>query len=118
MTTLTAARTALADAITAAVAAVAPDCTVYAYEPPTLGGTVVTVSTAGVSPTEWRLYVRVYVSTIQSQQGQDTLDDVTEAIDTDTGLAVVPRGEWSFEFDDLRGVFVMQAVMEYPRDDF
>jgi copper chaperone CopZ len=115
VTTLKAARADLAAAVTTAVAALS-GVTVLAYDPPTISGNAVTVSTAGVTDTEWRLFVRVYVDAVQSEAGQDLLDDVVGAVED--GLpSSVGRSDWDFAFDESKGCFVMLTTVDYPRED-
>jgi hypothetical protein len=116
VTTLKAARAALAAQIVTAVADTT--VTVLDYDPPMITGTAVTVSTAGVTPMDWRLFVRVYVDAIQSAEGQDRLDDLVEAIDVAAAMQPTPRPEWEWTYDDVKGIFLMQAVVEYSREDF
>jgi len=118
VTALKDARADLAAKVTAAVAAL--DVTVLPYDPPTIVGNTVTVSTAGVSATDWRLFVRVYVGAVQSQAGQDLLDDVVEAVET-VGESLgsgVPRSAWEFAYDESKGAFVMLTTVDYPREDW
>jgi hypothetical protein len=117
--TLKGARADLAAKIVTAVAGIV-DVDVLPYDPPTISGTAVTVSTAGVAPTDWRLYVRVYVPAIQSEEGQDRLDDVVEAVETvaDSLGSSVPRSDWDFVYDDGKDCFLMVTIVEYPREDW
>jgi hypothetical protein len=119
VTTLKAARADLAAKVTTAVAAFT-GVTVLAYDPPTISGNVVTVSTAGVGATDWRLFVRVYVDAVQSEPGQDLLDDLVEAVETvGEGLgSSVPRSDWDFAYDESKGAFVMLTTVAYPREDW
>jgi hypothetical protein len=112
---VTALRAARADVAAQVVAALAdPTVTVLAYDPPSGSGDMVTVSTAGIGTLEWRLNIRVYVPDVQSEEGQDRLDDLAETVDAGVGLA---RSEWSFLFDDRKGTFLMATVVDYPRED-
>jgi hypothetical protein len=118
-TALKDARTALAAKITAATAAFV--VTVLDFDPPAVSsGDTITVSTAGVSPTDWRLFVRVYVSAIQSSEGQDRLDDLVEACETvGAGLgSTVPRSAWEFVYDESKDAFLMLTTVDYPREDW
>lgn len=115
--TLKTARAALAADLATAVNAVGA-YPVLAYDPPSVTGATVTVSTAGLTGTEYRLYVRVYVPTVQSAEGQDLIDDLVSAIDTSTVLRALPRPEWSWRYDAALDVFLMQATVDYPRTDF
>ena len=119
MTTLKAARADLAAAVTTAVAGVG-GVTVLAYDPPTISGNAVTVSTAGVGATDWRLFLRVYVDAVQSQPGQDLLDDLVEACETvgESLGSAVPRSSWEFAYDESKGCFVMLTTVAYPREDW
>lgn len=107
-------------ALTAEVVALAlTDVAVYGYEPPTVpGGTTVTVATGGITPTEWVLTLRVYVSDSQPGDAQNTLDDTVTAIDI--GLSdVAPRPEtWDFSYDEERRMFVATASVPIGREDF
>lgn len=113
--TLAAAKAAVATAVVAALADAT--VTVLAFDAPAVGGDTVTVSTAGLSPTEYRLFVRIYVPAIQSQEGQDRLDALTETLDAADSFAF-PRPDWEFTFDQVKESFYMVAVIEYPREDF
>lgn len=113
--TLAAAKAAVAAGIAAALGDASVQ--VLPFDGPALGGDVVTVSTAGLSDTEYRLFIRIYVPTIQSQEGQDRLDVLTETLDAAPGFAF-PRSDWAFTFDEVKESFYMQTVVEYPREDF
>lgn len=117
MTALKDARAATAAKITAAVAGFS--VTVLDFDPPSISGDTITVSTAGVTATDWRLFVRVYVDAIQSSEGQDLLDDLVEACETvGEGLgSVVPRSDWEFAYDESKGCFLMLTTVDYPRED-
>lgn len=118
MTALKGARAAVAAKVVAAVADTS--VTVLDFDPPTVVGDTVTVSTAGVTATDWRLFVRVYVDSIQSSEGQDRLDDLVEACETvGEGLgSMVPRSDWEFAYDESKGCFLMLTTVDYPREDF
>lgn len=105
-------------AVAAAVVTAIGDATVEvsAFDPPVITPPMVTVSTAGLSPTEYRLFLRVYVADVQSQEGQDRLDLITEAIDV-AGFPF-PRSDWEFVYDEVKGAFYMVSTVEYPRQDF
>jgi hypothetical protein len=115
VTTLKAARAATATAVVLAVNDTT--VTVYAFEPPVIAGAAVTVSTAGIRPTEWLLFVRLYVPDIQSEEGQDRIDDLTAAIDGYGGMPI-GRLDWDMAFDEQKECFLMQAVATFPREDF
>ena len=115
MAGLKAARADLAVQIRAAIADT--DVDVLAYDPPDAVAPLVTVATAGVNPTAWRLYIRLYVDAGQSEQAQNLLDDLLETLDLlleDT----TPRSSWEWQFDDLKGIFLMVTTVEYQREDF
>lgn len=116
MTSLKAARTALATQITAVLAD--PDVDVLPYEPATVSGATVAVATGGIEATEWVLFIRVYVPATQPQESQDRVDDLAEAIDAADNLSVIPRGGWVADFDEAKTAFVMTMTVGYPRDDF
>ncbi len=119
MTSLKAARAAVAAKIAAATVAYAP--TVLDYDPPQLSNAdTITVSTAGVTPTDWQLFIRVYVSAVQSSGGQDRLDDLVEAIETvgDSLGSTSPRSVWEFAYDEGKDCFVMLTTVDYPREDW
>ena len=118
MTSLKGARADLAASIVTAVSALPSSVAVFAFEPPTLGGNAVTVSTAGVTPDSWRLAVRIYCPAIQSAEGQDLCDDIVQAIDTSTVLRRVPRSDWTLSYDETKDVFFYETVAEFPREDF
>lgn len=113
--TAKAARAALAVEIAAEVAD--SSVTVLGYDPPTISGKTVSVSTAGLLPTEYRLFLRVYVPAAQSAEGQDALDDLTELVEA-APISAVPRGAWEFVYDDGKDAFVMFTTVDYPREDF
>lgn len=119
MTALKAARADLAAKMTTAVAGF-DGVTVLPYDPPKISGNAVTVSTAGVGATDWRLFVRVYVDAVQSQPGQDLLDDLVEAIETvaESLGSAVPRSDWEFAYDESKGCFLMLTTVDYPREDW
>lgn len=90
--------------------------TVYDHEPPLVSnGASVTVSSVGVTATEWTLAVRVYVTGMQPSDAQNLLDDTVLLVD---GLLTAPRADWTFEFDEGRTVFVATTVIQVPREDF
>lgn len=91
--------------------------TVLPFDGPVISGTTVTVSTAGLSPTEYRLFLRVYVPDIQSEEAQDRIDDVTETLDAADAFSF-PRSDFELVYDEVKAAFYMQAVVEYPRSDF
>ncbi len=115
MATLKAARQALAAQIDAAITDT--DVDVLAFDPPTVTAPVVTVATAGVSPTSWRFTIRIYVDAGQSEQAQDLLDDLLNSVDT-LLEPTTPRSSWDWEFDDAKGMFLMVTTVEYDREDF
>ena len=114
MATLKASRQALAAEVDTAVTDTTVD--VLAFETPDAAPPFITVATVGTTATSWRFAIRVYVDFGQSEQAQDLLDDIIEAIEEQ--LASVPRSDWSEEFDELRGMFRMVTVADYPREDF
>lgn len=107
---------AKAAVVAAAVAVLDGAVTVLPFDPPAITGETVTISTAGLSPTELRLAVRIWVPAIQSQEGQDRLDELTELVDTADFPA--PRSDWDLIFDQVKEAFYMQSVVEFPRGDF
>jgi len=114
--TLKAARLDLATQIAAAIGAPTPT---LAYDPPSLGDETVSVRTAGMTATEYRLAVTVYVAAVQSAQGQDRLDDLVDAIEGVAGLLqVTPRSDWTWLYDPAKQAFGMQTTIDYPRQDF
>lgn len=101
----------------AVVTALADDSVqVLAFDPPAITPPMVTVSSAGLSATEYRLFVRAYVSDIQSEEGQDRLDEIVEAVDA--GGFPFPRSDWDFVYDEVKNAFYMVTTVEYPREDF
>ena len=110
------ARQALATAIDTAITDTTVD--VLAFDPPDLTPPIVTVATAGITPTEWRFTVRIYMDFGQPEQAQDALDDLAEALIVQLEDAAVPRTSWDFEFDEARGQFIMAATVDSPREDF
>jgi hypothetical protein len=119
MTTLKGARAALAAKVSTAVAAFT-SVTVLAHDPPSVSGDTITVSTAGVTPTDWRLFLRIYVPAVQSAEGQDLLDDLVEAVETvgESLGSQTPRSGWDFAYDESKDFFVMLTVVDYPREDW
>ena len=121
MAGLKAARTALAAEITAAITASAVDpagtVDVLPWDDAAVVAPAVTVATAGVNATAWRLIIRIYVDAGQSQQDADLLDDLTEAIDLGLG-DTTPRSSWEWQYDDLKGLFLMVTTVDYGREDF
>lgn len=112
--TLSEARKTLATQITAAEL---DEVTVYNHEPAMVtAGVSVTVSSAGFSPTEWLLSVRVYVTARTPESDQDLLDQHASAVDA--VLDPAPREQWDFGFDEDRNAFVAEATVSYPREDF
>lgn len=99
-----------------AVVLAGQDVQVLPFDPPAITPPMVTVSTAGLSDTEYRLFLRVYVRDIQSEEGQDRLDEITEAIDV--GAFPFPRDDWEFIYDEVKGAFYMVSTVQYPREDF
>lgn len=115
MAGLKAARQALAAQIVAAVTDT--DVDVLAFDPPEVVAPIITVATAGVTPTSWRFTIRIYVDAGQSEQAQDFLDDLLETVDL--GLTpTTPRSAWDWEFDDAKGMFLMVTTAEFDREDF
>lgn len=113
--TVKAARAALAAQITTAVND--PTVSVLAYEPPSLTGDVVTVVTAGVTASEYRLQVRIYVDAVQSAEGQDRLDDLLDAVEAN-GLSDVPRSAWEWRYNQADSTYQMVTTVDYPREDW
>lgn len=113
--TLKAARAALAAELTAAITDSA--VTVLGYDPPTVSGDTVTVATAGLTPTEYPLFIRIYVPAVQSAEGQDRLDDLAETVEA-AQTSAVPRGVWTFDYDEGKDAFVMITTVDFPREDF
>jgi hypothetical protein len=114
--TLKADRVALAAQITTALATL-PGVNVLPYDPPTVSGDLVTVSTAGLTATEHQLAVRVYVGAMQSAEGQDLLDDVVDAVEA-SALSSIPRSDWRMVYDQVKGAFLMTTTVDYPREDW
>lgn len=112
--TLKAARAALANDLSAALD---DTVTVLGYDPPTVSGDTVSVASAGARPTEYLLFIRIYVPAVQSAEGQDRLDDLVEAVEA-AETSAVPRGAWDFLYDEGKDAFMMATVVEYPREDF
>jgi hypothetical protein len=108
---------AKAAVVAAAIAALNDtSVSVLPFDGPVISGSAVTVSTAGLSATEYRLFIRIYEPDIQSQEAQDRLDVHTEALDR-MGLAA-PRSDWELIYDEVKGAFYMQTTVECPREDF
>lgn len=108
----------LADDIRSALGAdmLAAGVDVYPYDPRDFAGTGVTVQTARISPTGWGYMIRLYVDADQPE-GQDLLDDLAEAVELSLSGAF-PRTVWTWVFDDQRGRYLMQTMVEPPREDF
>lgn len=113
--TLKGARATLAAEIVASLAD--PTVTVLAYDPATIQGDTVTVGTARITPTGYQLFLRIYVPAVQSAEGQDRLDDLTEAVEA-APMSGVPRGQWEFAFDESKEAFLMLSTVDWPRGDF
>ena len=115
MATLKEARQALAAQVRTAITDT--DVDVLAFDPPDVVSPLVTVATAGVSPTSWRFTIRIYVDAGQSEQAQDLLDDLLNDVDL-LLEPTTPRSSWDWEFDDARNTFLMVSTVEFDRSDF
>lgn len=119
MTTLRGARESLGATLTAALSA---SYEVLDYEPGPgrlNKPTSVTVATAGMTATDYRLYVRCYSDTsrVKPEDAEDALDNMVEA--TEDALPVeVPRSSWAVEWSEIHDAFIATTVAEFPRDDF
>jgi hypothetical protein len=114
MATLKEARQALAAQIDTAVTDT--DIDVLSFDPPDGVPPLITVATAGVTSTTWRLTVRLYVDAGQSDLAADFLDDLLETVDLlmdDT----TARTDWDWDYDDLKGLYLMVTTVDYPRED-
>lgn len=118
--TLSAARTELAGLL----AAVSGVTKTYDHEPTNLTKPVsITVSTAGMGPTEYRLNVRVYVSADSDvDAAQESLDAVILATDLAmTATAGFTPGDWeadTFENGPNQSWFVATCTLEAVRGDY
>lgn len=95
---------------------------IYGYEPDAerLGGAyTVTVSTAGMSVTEWLINVRVYSSTGTDLEGSaDNLDDGMQTVDDALVNLHGVTTEWSVEWSPDHGAWVGACTISMPREDF
>ena len=82
---------------------------------PTITPPMVTVSSAGPNGTEIRLYVRIYVRDLQSQEGQDMADDLADAVTEAIGTRVAPYGALvlaGFRGQETEGTKLIDATIE------
>ena len=80
--------------------------------------TMLTVSTAGKSPTDYTVYARVWSSAATDQDGGAVaLDALTEAVEAALPTAFV-IGEWVVQYSVDHSSWVAESVVTVPRDDF
>lgn len=79
----------------------------------------VTLSPAGMEPTDWTIAVRVYVSDQDPARAQDLLIDNTVAVDLllAAGAGYGPS-RWVFAWDETIGWFASSEVMVGREDGF
>lgn len=94
-----------------------PGVDVLQFDPVEVVPPVVTISTAGVTPTAWRFTIRIYVDAGQSEAAQTQLDNVLTDLEDGLGDSA-PRVGFADEFDEKKGVWVMVGVAEVGREDF
>ena len=76
----------------------------------------VTVCPGGISPTEWIVVVRVYVSSdAPHRQQQDQIAAVTTAVDD---LMVDGPSEWRIDYADALQCWVAACPLQVGREDF
>lgn len=115
------ARTSLAGAradVATALNAVTGVTTAYDHEPTTHGKPVaLTVSSAGIAPTDYLIAVRIYVTTeTPVEEAQATMDAVVEAADNALPSWAGPSN-WSIEWDQEEGQLVATCILEVGRED-
>lgn len=115
------ARTSLAGAradVATALNSVSGVTTAYDHEPVAHDKPVaLTVSSAGIAPTDYLIAVRIYVTTeIPVEDAQDKMDSVLEAADNALPSWAGPS-QWSIEWDQEQGQLVATCVLEIGRED-
>lgn len=91
---------------------------VYGYEPLTGAKPVsVTVATAGMTPTDYLLVVRIYATTdADPEWAQETMDTLIMEIDARMGARFGPSN-WTVEHDRELLAFVATSVFAVGRED-
>lgn len=122
-TSITATKTEIAALLApAGVPATSGVTAVYAYEPAggqMQGPTTISVFTAGMTPTEWMVAVRIYQTVdIDAADAQATMDTILPA--TDRLLGSTGRygpSQWEVEMDPVIGKLVATCVLQVGRED-
>jgi hypothetical protein len=80
--------------------------------------TALTVSAAGKTPTDYKVFARVWSSTQADPDGASAaLDLLTEAVEAAMPSAFVV-GEWVVQFSPDHTAWVSQSTISVPRTDF
>lgn len=80
----------------------------------------VTISTAAMTPTEWTVVVRVYVTTAHysAKVAQDNLDLLIPAVDVKIGsTAAFGPSQWDIAWEDSLDAFMASCVLSVGRED-
>lgn len=104
----------------ALVEAASPTTPVYGFEPNSgqaLKPVAVSISTAGMTPTEYLIGLRIYVSAESSvERAQTTLDALITALDAGMNARFGPSS-WTVEWHDELVAYVATNVFEVGRED-
>lgn len=113
-----------AGAPTFSVSGIAPaSIHVYDHEPAAedlLGPIAIAISTAGMTPDDWVLSVRVYVTTAQydAKKAQDYLDLLLPAVSARTAAnGGYGPSTWEIGWDDTYAAFVAVQLLNVGRED-
>lgn len=127
MTTLSEAKEVLYEELTSnaasglPLAALSRIVRVYKGEPPAgemVGPTALTITTLGITPTEFQFNLRVYSQMKQGVIGaQDLLDDAVYELETNLPNKYT-RNTWNWSYAETFDCLVAEAQVNYPRDDF
>lgn len=92
---------------------------VYDHEPKKIDGPVaVTLSTDGMSPTEWRIALRLYISISADQKaGWDSVDSLMPAVDHKINAHFGPS-DWTVERTEQGDYLVATNILEVGRADY
>lgn len=94
----------------------------YSFEPTPGQGAkpvMVTVATAGMTPTDYLLTVRIYATAeIDAQAAQDTIDSLIQTIDARVGsTGRFGPSSWDVEFVPELAAFVASNALAIGRED-
>lgn len=108
--------------VTGGAPAVSGVTQVYGYDPPVkdlAGPVAIAVSTDSVTPTEWRLAVRIYITaTVDAKQAQDDLDTLIPAVDAKLTSGFGPS-QWTIDLpSEERPFYTATHVLEVGREDY